>query len=325
MTNIDYKSIKNAHKRIKRYIAETPLITNREINNKYKAKIYFKLENRQKTGSFKVRGAFNKLLQLKNIEKKKGVIAYSSGNHGQAVSYASKILGIDSLVVMPKDAPKIKLENTRKYGAKIVLFNRLIESREEIAMAIAKKSGRVLIPPFDDLDIIIGQGTVGLEIVNKLNEKKIKPDVFLCCCSGGGLIAGASSYLKSFFPNLSIYCAEPKHYDDMRMSIKKGKLVSVNTNFPTICDALTVKIAGKLTFKINKKLLEGGLVVTDNEVKKAIRFLKKNLNIITEPGGAVPAAALLSKYSEFNDKVVVVMVSGGNIDQKLFNRIMSNG
>ena len=325
MTNVNYKSIKNAHKRIKRYIAETPLITSREINKKYKAKIYFKLENRQKTGSFKVRGAFNKLLQLKNIEKRKGVIAYSSGNHGQAVSYASKILGIDSLVVMPKDAPKIKLENTRKYGAKIVLYNRLIENREEIAIAIAKKSGRILIPPFDDLDIIIGQGTAGLEIVNKLNEKKIKPDVYLCCCSGGGLIAGTSSYLKSFSPDLSIYCVEPKHYDDMRMSIKKGKLLSVNTNFPTICDALTVKIAGKLTFKINKKLLKGGLVVTDNEVKKAIRFLKKNLNIIAEPGGAAPVAALLSKYSEFNDKVVVVMVSGGNIDQKFFNRIMSNG
>ena len=173
MTNINSNSIKSAYKRIKKYILETPLITNIKINKKYGSQIYFKLENKQKTGSFKVRGAFNKLLQLKDEEKKKGIVAYSSGNHGQAVSYASKILGIDSIVVMPSDAPKIKLKNTKKHGAKLVLFNRFTEDREKIAMDIAKKSGRILLRPFNDEDIIIGQGTAGLEIKTKLKEKKL--------------------------------------------------------------------------------------------------------------------------------------------------------
>ena len=323
MTNINSNSIKSAHKRIKKYILETPLITNIKINKKYGSQIYFKLENKQKTGSFKVRGAFNKLLQLKDGEKKKGIVAYSSGNHGQAVSYASKILGIDSIVVMPSDAPKIKLKNTKKHGAKLVLFNRFIEDREKIAMDIAKKSGRILIRPFNDEDIIIGQGTAGLEIKTKLKEKKIIPDIFLCCCSGGGLIAGTSSYLKYFYPQLSVYSVEPQYYDDMRMSINRGKLVSINPKRKTICDALTVKKAGNLTFKINKKILKKGLVVTDSEVKKAIRFLKNKIGIISEPGGAAPTAAFLSKSHDFYGKVVVVMVSGGNIDKTFFKKILN--
>lgn len=324
MKIINSKSIKEAYERIRPYIALTPLVTNEEINNKYKAKVFFKLECEQITKSFKIRGALNKILQLSEREKQKGVIAYSSGNHGQAVSYASKLSGIDSTIVMPSDAPEIKLVNTKKYGAKIFLYDKLKESREEIAQDLAKKNGMVLVRPFDDEDVIIGQGTAGLEITNELLKRKIQPDVFLCCCSGGGLIAGVSTYLKTYFSNLSVFSVEPRYYDDMKLSLEKGNLVSIDTIKPTICDALTVKVAGNLTFSLNKKLLKSGLVVTDQEVKNAIRFLKSNLNIIAEPGGAASTAAFLSKYREFNDKVVLIMVSGGNIDQELFKKIMNN-
>jgi len=317
-------AIKEAYERIKQHIVSTPMITSEEINKKYGAKVFFKLENEQRTGSFKIRGALNKILQLTEKEKEKGIVAYSSGNHGQAVSYVSKLVGVDSTIVMPSDAPSIKLLNTRKYGSKIVLYNRLTESREQIASDIVKEKGGTLIRPFDDEDVIIGQGTAGLEITNELLEKKIQPDIFLCCCSGGGLIAGISTYLKTYFSNLSAYCVEPQYYDDMRLSLEKGELVSIKPDKTTICDALTVAVAGNLTFSINKKILKGGLVVTDNEVKNAIRFLKNKLKIVSEPGGAAPTAAFLSRYINFQNKVVIVMVSGGNIDKDLFKRIMNN-
>lgn len=319
---INSKSIKEAYERIKKYITKTRLVTNEAINEKYGSKIFFKLECEQKTGSFKIRGALNKIIQLTDREKEKGVIAYSSGNHGQAVSYVCNLLGIESTIVMPKDAPKIKLQNTSKYGAKIVLYDRLKENREEIALDLVKKKHKVLVRPFDDEKIILGQGTVGLEIVNELIEKNILPEVFLCCCSGGGLIAGSSTYLKNYFTNLSIYCVEPQYYDDMKLSLEKGKLVSVKPIKTTICDALMVNVAGNLTFNINKNILNGGYVVTDNEVKEAIRFLKNKLDICSEPGGAAPTAAFLSKYNDFKGRVVVIMVSGGNIDNDFFNMIM---
>jgi len=324
MTKINHTEIEKAYERIKKYINSTPLITNNNINKKYGSKIFFKLENKQKTGSFKIRGALNKILQLNKKERKKGIVAYSSGNHAQAVSYVSKLVGINSTIVMPRDAPKIKIMNTKKYGSKIILYDRRNESREEIAKKLAKKNGYILVPPFDDEDIIIGQGTIGLEIARKLKNKNISPDVFLCCCSGGGLIAGSSTYLKESFSNLKIYCVEPKYYDDMRISLEKGKLTKINIIKNTICDALTCQKAGRKTFAINKRLLECGLTVSDYNVKNAIRFLKKNLNTIVEPGGAVPTAAFLSKYSIFYNKVVVIMISGGNIDKEIFNKIMKN-
>jgi len=321
MEKINSEAISKAHKRIKKYIVETPLVTRESINKKFDAKIYFKLECNQKTGSFKIRGALNKILQLDEIQKKRGVIAYSSGNHGQAVSYASKLQGISSLIVMPSDAPKIKIMKTKKYGAEIFFYDRFKESREGIAIELARKTKRVLIKPFDDNDIIIGQGTVGLEIYKKLIKNNIKPDVMLCCCSGGGLIAGISTYLKNFFSRLSVYSVEPENYDDMRLSLEKGKLTAINPTLPTICDALTVNIAGNLTFKINKKILLGGLTVSEDDVIRAVNFLKKELNVVAEPGGAAAVAAFLSKYNDFKKKVVVIVVSGGNIDSDLLKKI----
>ena len=323
MKKINNFEIRQSYKRVKKYIYFTPFKTNTIINKQYETNIYFKIESKQKTGSFKIRGAMNKILQLSNKEKKRGVVAYSSGNHGQAVSYACKILKISSIIVMPSDAPKIKINKTKKNGAKIVFYNRKKENREKIAIKISKETKRILIRPFDDEDIINGQGTIGFELVKSLKEKKIKPDVLLCCCSGGGLIAGISTYLKNYYNDILIYCVEPKNYDDMKISLKKGKLTSIKTNRYTICDALTVKTPGKKTFKINKKLLNGGIVVNDIQVKDAIRFLKKNYNIVSEGGGAASTAAFLSNCKIFKNKNVIIIVSGSNIDPQKFRNIIN--
>ncbi len=324
LKKVSNESINQAYARIKGHIVNTPLISVNSINDKFNSKVFFKLESEQKTGSFKIRGALNKLLQLTSADKKKGVIAYSSGNHAQAVSYGCKLLGINSMIVMPKDAPKIKILKTKKNGADIIFYDRLTQSRENIAEDLANKTGRVLVKPFDDQDIISSQGTIGLEIYNELKRKEIEPDVLLCCCSGGGLIAGISTYLKNYFSKLSIYSVEPQYYDDMKKSLERGRLVSINPTHNTLCDALTCKTPGKLTFEINKRNLSGGFVVNDSEVKKAISLLNKELNVISEPGGAASVASFLKNYKNFHEKVVIIIVSGGNIDNTLFNKIIKN-
>ena len=215
MNNFNISQIDEAYQRIQPFIVKTPLIYSEYLNNITKAKVFFKLENLQRTGSFKLRGATNKIIQLTLEEKNRGVVAYSSGNHAQAVAYASKLLGINAKIVMPKNAPMIKINNTKKYGAEIVLYDPTSENREKIGEEIANIEKRILIKPYDDENIIAGQGTSGKEIVEELINLGEKPDLYLCCCGGGGLIAGISTYLKNFFSRLSVYSVEPENYDDM--------------------------------------------------------------------------------------------------------------
>jgi threonine dehydratase len=250
-------------------------------------------------------------------------VAFSSGNHGQAVAYASKLSNISAKVIMPKNAPKIKINNTKKYGAEVILYDASLENREEIGNKIAKVEGRVLIKPYDDLDIISGQGTSGKEIADELIKLNILPDIFLCCCGGGGLIAGASTYLKYTFPHIGCYSVEPENFNDTKISLKKGSIKSITKGLTSICDALLAPQPGDITFNINKKILEKGLSVSDSEVKDTIIQLAENLKIIVEPGGAVAAAALLNKKIEIKNKTIVVMISGGNIDNELFSKIVS--
>jgi threonine dehydratase len=322
MSFFDFKRIDLAYNRIHSNILRTPLVTNEFINNLLNAKVYFKLETLQWTGSFKLRGAINKISQLDVNQKKKGVVAYSSGNHAQAVAYASKLYSISAKIIMPYNAPKIKIENTKRYGAQVILYNRLTESREEIGNKIAKDENRVLIKPYDDLDIIAGQGTSGKEIAEELNKINILPDIYMCCCGGGGLIAGTSTYLKHSFPNIECYSAEPDNFNDTKMSLKADSIRKIYKNSDSICDALLAQQPGKITFSINRKILKKGLSVSDDEVKDTIIKLAENLKIVVEPGGAVAASALLNNKLEIKNKTIVVMISGGNIDNSLFSKIV---
>ena len=316
--------IDKANERIQSLIVKTPLISNETINKITNANVYFKLENLQRTGSFKLRGASNKISQLTTEEKSKGVVAYSSGNHAQAVAYASSFHSIQSTIVMPKNAPLTKIQNTKKYGAKVILYDTINQKREKIAQEIAFNEDKTIIKPYDDLDIIAGQGTVGKEIVEQLQEKNIKPDIYLCCCGGGGLIAGSSIYLKHTFTNIENFAVEPDQFNDTQLSLKKKSIISNKESAHSICDALLAPQPGVITFPINKLILNGGLTVSDKEVKHTIVELAENIKVVVEPGGAVAAAALLTNKINVKNKNVVVMISGGNIDYNLFSSIVSN-
>ncbi len=319
--NFNYKTINEAYKKIKELIVKTPLVTNDYINELVKAEVYFKLENLQITGSFKLRGATHKISILRNEINNSGVVAYSSGNHAQAVAYAARQQNISAKIIMPKNAPKIKIQNTINYGANIILYDSFFESREKIANDIKEKEKRFLIKPYDDYDIIAGQGTVGIEISEQLKKLSIKPDVYLCCCGGGGLIAGTSTYLLHEFPNIKSYSVEPMGFDDTKISLENKKLLANQSNSKSICDALLAPMPGNITFPINLKNLEGGISVSDIEVKKTIILLSEHLKIVVEPGGAVAAAALLFNKINIKNKKVVVMISGGNIDLELFKSL----
>jgi len=320
----DFKAIDEAYKRIKDQVLRTPLVTSEYFNNLLNAQVFFKLENLQWTGSFKLRGAMNKIMQLNVDQRKNGVVAYSSGNHAQAVAYASNLNGISSIIIMPKNAPLIKINNTKKYGAQVILYDPLVESREEMANKISEDQRRTLIRPYEDLDIIAGQGTSGKEIAQEMKRLKLSPDLYLCCCGGGGLIAGTSTYLKYQFPNIDCYAVEPEEFNDTQISLEKNEIIPVIQGSQSICDALLAPQPGELTFSINKKILRGGLSVNDNEVKDTIIQLAENLKIVVEPGGAVAASALLNNRLEIRNKTVIVMVSGGNIDNELFSQIVNN-
>ena len=288
------------------------------INKLLGSKVFFKLENLQKTGSFKFRGATYKLSTLSDYQKNNGVVAYSSGNHAQAVAYSSLSRNINAKIIMPSNAPKIKIENTKNYKANVVLYNPEKEVREEIGGKIAKDENRTIIPPYDDYNIIAGQGTLGKEISDQLESMQIIPDLYLCCCGGGGLIAGTSTYLKYKFPKIKSYSVEPKDFEDTKFSLEKGFINRNKDNNFSICDALLAPQPGSLTFPINIKNLSGGFVVNDEEVKNTIKFLAEHLKIVSEPGGAVAAAAILHNKIDIKNKNVVVMISGGNIDIDMF-------
>ena len=321
MTDFSYLNIETAYENIKHALDKTPLITNDYINQLLDAKVYFKLENLQKTGSFKLRGATNKISQLSKEQKLRGLVAYSSGNHAQAVAYASLQENISAKIIMPNNAPKIKIENTKKYKAEVILYNPQKEIREEIGKEIEKKENRILIKPYDDYDIIAGQGTAGYEISEDLANLSITPDIYLCCCGGGGLIAGTSTYLKYKYSNIKSFAVEPYGFDDTKISLINKKIISNKPGFSSICDAIITPQPGQLTFPINLKTLSGGIVVEDDEVKNSIKLLSEHLKIVVEPGGAVAATAALTKKIDLKNKTVVVMISGGNIDLDKFSSL----
>ena len=313
-------AIIKAAKRLKGKIVRTPLLKSDHVNKELKSNIYIKAENLQTIGAFKFRGAMNTILQLPPDAKK--VVAWSSGNHAQAVAAAANITEREATIVMPKDSPKTKLNGTIAWGAKIVEYDRNTENREEIGKAIAKEQNAIIIPPFDDVNVIIGQGTAGLEAVEQLKEINVIPDIVLCCCGGGGLIAGVSTSIKANYPNAQIYSVEPENFDDTKKSLEADMIVENTMKHLSICDALLANKPGNITFEINRKNLSGGISVSDTESLIAMKIAYKYFKIVLEPGGAVALAAAISKKIDIKNKNVLVIASGGNVDSDIFEKCL---
>ena len=315
--------IQAAAQRLQPVIVRTPLISSPVLNELVGGRVFLKAENLQRTGSFKIRGAYNLLSQLTPQQAEKGVIAFSSGNHAQAVAAAGSLLGIETTIVMPEDAPRIKIENTRRLGGKTVLYDRYTGDRETIARDMAAERGCEVVPSYDHEHIIAGQGTAGLEIVEQCAEAGVVPDQVFINCSGGGLTAGCAIAIKSQLPATSIHPVEPDDYDDTRRSLISGKREQADVSARSICDSLQVATPGEITFRINKELLSDGITVSDEDVREAIRFAFTHLKLVVEPGGAAALAALLCGKVDARDKITVAIMSGGNIDAELFASIQA--
>ncbi len=308
---VTLKQIREARSRLSGRINFTPIIESDWINQRLGGRVLFKAECLQKTGSFKIRGATNKILSLDPAQLENGVVAYSSGNHAQGVAAAASALGVSASIVIPQDAPPLKIENTRAYGAEVVLYQRNSESREQIAADIARENDAVIVPPYDDPAIIAGQGTIGLEILEQLD---FVPDAVLCPCGGGGLVAGIATAIKSQHQSVDIFAVEPEGFDDTSRSLIAGERVKNDAGASSICDAIVTPTPGEITFEINRKLLHSGLVVSDRAVKQAVVEAFVRLKLVVEPGAAVGLAALLSGVYKLEGKSVVVILSGGNMD-----------
>ncbi len=301
----------------------TPLLTSPVLDAKTGGRVFLKAETLQRTGSFKFRGAYNKLAAIPPERRAAGVVAYSSGNHAQGVAAAARLLGMPSVIVMPSDAPRAKRERTAAFGAEIVLYDRARDDREAIAERIARERGATLVPPYDDALIIAGQGTAGREIVEDLQALGLKPDVVVVTASGGGLTAGIALAVKARVPNAALYTAEPAGFDDHARSFKSGEREENAALTGTICDALMARTPGKLTFAINRSLVGAGVSANDDEVAAAVAFAFAELKLVVEPGGAVALAALLSGKIDVKGKVAVAVLSGGNVDPEVFSRLVA--
>jgi threonine dehydratase len=315
--------IEAAAKVVAPFAVRTPLLSFPVLDERAGTKVFLKPEMLQRTGSFKFRGAFNKLSSIPQANRGGGVVAFSSGNHAQGVAAAAKILNMQATIVMPADAPLSKRERTKSYGAEVVLYDRDKEDREAIANGIAGKRGATLVRPYDDPFVIAGQGTAGREIAEDMAARGLTPDIVVAPASGGGLIAGVATAVKSRFPNAEVIVAEPKGSDDHALSLKAGHREPHPVAARTICDALMAAMPGELTFSINSKLLARGVTASDEEVAAAVAFAYRELKLVVEPGGAVGLAALLSGRIDAKGKNVVIVLSGGNVDADLFAKLVA--
>lgn len=323
MVTID--TILQAHARLLGKHVPTPLLEYEQVNEAAGGRVLFKAENLQRTGSFKFRGAYNKIASLTDAQRARGVVTYSSGNHAQGVAAAAKAFGVPAVVVMPEDAPALKRENTRRLGAEIVLYDRLKGDRRAIAEGIADEKRAVIVPPYDDEMVISGQGTIGIEIADQLAAIDARADLLLSPAGGGGLIAGISTALKARLPEIDIYCVEPEGFDDTRISLERGERTGNRPGHATMCDAIVTQIPGEITFPINKANLSGGFAVSDADVAKAVRTLFETAKLVVEPGGSVGLAALLADSAPFRGKTTVVVLSGGNMDLDFFRDSVASG
>lgn len=309
--------INAARNRISSRIHRTPVLTSRLFNEVTGKQVFFKCENFQRAGAFKIRGATNKIHSLTSEEKTRGIVAFSSGNHAQAVALAGKEAGVRVLVAMPEDAPKAKVAATRDYGAEIIFYDRHKEDREKFALDLAERERLVMVPPYDDYLILAGQATCGMELLEDVPEL----DCLLAPCSGGGLFAGVATAAKETKPGIRCFPVEPDTADDTRQSFKKGERVSISPP-PTIADGLRVQSPGVLTFPIIQQLAEDVLTVSDQEIIETIRFMLFRMKILVEPSGVAAAAAVMFEKLPEDVKRVGVILSGGNIDASVLAGVM---
>ncbi len=320
---VSFAHIAAAARRLEGHGVRTPLVESDLLNQAVGGRLLVKAEMLQHTGSFKFRGAFNRLAQLDDGQRSGGVVAYSSGNHAQAVAYAAALLAMPAVIVMPADAPTIKIENTRAHGAEIVFYDRETDIREEIGQRLAAERGATLVPPYDDARIIAGQGTVGLEIAEQAGAIDARLDAVLVPCGGGGLSAGISIAMNETCPDAAVIAVEPVGFDDTGRSLAAGKRLAIKAGGHSFCDALLAPIPGEITFAINAHRLKGAVSVDDGQVAEAMAAAARTLKLVIEPGGAVALAAALSGIFDCRDKTVAVVCSGGNVDPETFARALS--
>src|SRR5689334_552555 len=309
--------INEARHRIASRIHRTPVLTSRQFNEAAGKEVFFKCENFQRAGAFKIRGATNKIQSLTPDEKQQGIVAFSSGNHAQAVAVAGREAGVRVLVAMPQDAPAAKVAATRGYGAEVVFYDRQKQDREAFALDLAERERLVMVPPYDDYFVLAGQGTCGLELMEEVPDL----DCVLTPCSGGGLFAGVATAAKALNPKIRCYPVEPDTADDTRRSFLKGERVSIPPP-PTIADGLRVQIPGRLTFPIVQQLADDVLTVTDEEITETLRFMLFRMKVLVETSGATAAAAVMFHKLPADVKRIGVILSGGNIDPEVLTGII---
>lgn len=315
-----YDDVLAAAVRIEGEAVRTPLLHSPALDALTGARVFLKPECLQRTGSFKFRGAFNAVSKIPPEARRGGVVACSSGNHAQGVAAAAAIHGLAATIVMPSDAPAIKRERTEAHGAEVVTYDRASEDRDALTERIAAEKGAVLVHPFENADVIAGQGTVGLEIVEDLRARGLVPDVVLVCCGGGGLTAGVALAVKTEVPGAAVYTVEPEGFDDQARSFASGEIQRNARTAGSLCDALLTPMPGRIGFAINRERIARGLTVSDAEALAAVGWAARELKLVLEPGGAVALAAVLSGKLDLAGKVVAVVLSGGNVDPAILAR-----
>ncbi|MBS0224263.1 MAG: threonine/serine dehydratase [Proteobacteria bacterium] len=318
-----FADVQAAARRLDGIAIRTPLLENARLNAKLGGRLFIKAECLQRTGSFKIRGAYNFLACMSEADRRKGVVGWSSGNHAQGLAEAARLMDIKATIVMPADAPALKVANTRASGAEVVLYDRVKESREEIGLGIAKKTGATVVPPYDHPWILIGQGTTGLELAEQAKALDVTLDAVAAPCSGGGLSTGVALGVKGISPSTIVHAGEPAGFDDMTRSLARGVKQRNEKLSGSICDALLAPEPGDVTFPLAQKVLGPGLVATDDEVLDAMEVAFREFKLVVEPGGAVALAAALAGKLPVKDRSVAVVCSGGNVDHATFARALA--
>lgn len=319
---VTYQDIAEAADRIRPLVVETPLLEVSELSEAIQGRFFVKCENLQRTGSFKLRGGMNALSSLSSEERARGVVAYSSGNHAQGVAAAAKHFGVPATIIMPEDAPAIKKANTKALGATVVTYDRYSESREELGRQFQAETGAILIPPYDYLPTMIGQGTSAIEVTNQLRAKGLSLDTAIICCGGGGLSGGSALVYNTTFPQAKVWVAEPETHDDTTRSLNGGERVENDVEARSICDAIVTPTPGEVTFPVLQACGATGRTASDNDVLHAIAFAANRLKLVVEPGGAIALAVGRKHLSDLQGQTVVAYLSGGNIDPEMMARAL---